>query len=473
MASTTKTLKGSLRPPIVVVLGHVDHGKTTLLDAIRKTSVVAKEAGGITQSIGASVVTTKDGKDITFIDTPGHAAFSNMRSQGAKVADIAILVIAADDGFKPQTKEALEYILEAKVPFIVAATKTDLERASVEKIKGQLEKEGVMLEDRGGEVPLISVSGKTGKGLDELLEMITLLAELHSVKGSEDDALEAFVIETGKDKRGPFASLVVHNGKLSVGEEVVANRVTAKIRGIFDHLGKSVKEVGPGKPAQILGFSELPQVGARVWSFNTKNQILPEKFVPKKLVTKAQEGEIAVVIKAKNAGSLEALQKNLPNKIFVVNSSVGDVSESDVFVAKSAAADIYAFESTAPKSVSALADTEGVRIKTYKIIYELIEELEDLLEQKEVKIAGRAQILQSFPFNLKKVAGCKVVEGIIKSNDNLTLTRHDKEIGKVKIISMRKEKNEVGEVKQGEEFGVILSPQLEFETGDMLISVRK
>jgi translation initiation factor IF-2 len=254
-----------LRPPIVSVLGHVDHGKTTLLDYIRKTSVAEKEVGGITQSTGASKVKTKDGKEITFIDTPGHAAFSNMRSRGAKVADIAILVVAADDGVKPQTKEALEYILSSQIPFIVAATKTDLSSSSVDNVRNQLEKEGVSFEGRGGEIPLVVVSGKTGKGVDDLLEVVGLVAELHEIKGNTNDDLQAVVIETGKDKGGPTVTVVVRNGSLKVGDQVIAETTKAKIRGLFDFKGKSVKSCLPGDSCLILGFSELPPVGSRVW----------------------------------------------------------------------------------------------------------------------------------------------------------------------------------------------------------------
>lgn len=222
------------RPPIVTVLGHVDHGKTSLLDFIRKTSVTKKEAGGITQSIGASVVQTKDGSTITFIDTPGHAAFSNMRSRGAKVADIAILVVAGNDGVMPQTKEALEMILASNIPFVVAATKSDLPGFSLEKVRGDLESQGVLFEGRGGDVPLISVSTVKGDGVDELLETIGLIAEVQGVAGDPNALLEAVIVETTKDQRGPAASLVVRNGTLKVGDEIVTENANAKVRGLFD-----------------------------------------------------------------------------------------------------------------------------------------------------------------------------------------------------------------------------------------------
>ncbi|MFI5240820.1 MAG: translation initiation factor IF-2, partial [Microgenomates group bacterium] len=250
------------RQPIVTVLGHVDHGKTSLLDAIRKTTVASGEAGGITQSIGSSVVTTPSGKKITFIDTPGHAAFTKMRSRGAKVADIAILVIAADDGIKPQTKEAIKIIKESGTPFIVAVTKIDIAGVNPEMARGQLEGEEILFEGRGGETPFIPLSSKTGVGVNDLLEMIALLSEVHGFTGDISAPLEAVVIESFKDRRGVVANVVVRNGNLKVGEEVFSEGIQGKIRAIHNDKGESVKEVGPGEPAQIIGFSEVPQVGA-------------------------------------------------------------------------------------------------------------------------------------------------------------------------------------------------------------------
>jgi translation initiation factor IF-2 len=482
MESKKRKKSTNVRPPVVVILGHVDHGKTTLLDKIRETNVAKKEAGGITQSVGAYIVTTKasgpeghrhgGGKRITFIDTPGHAAFSNMRSRGANLADIAVLVVAADDGVKPQTKEALEYILQADIPFVVAATKMDLASASLETVRSQLEKEQVLFEGRGGDVPLIGVSAVKGTGIDELLEMINLVSELNKIGENEDNELEAVVIETGKDKRGPFVSALVRKGFLKVTDEVVTNKVSAKVRALFDFQGKRTDSVGAGEPCVILGFSSLPSVGETIWHLKESGQTL-QKEEKRQLLGKVAEDELAIIIKAKNAGALEAISKNLPEKAVVVESSVGDVIESDIFMAKSAGADIFVFESKVDKRTQKLAETEGVKIYTFDIIYKLFEKLEEILEKGKTKILGRAKIVKVFPFNNKKVAGCELTQGVIKKSDFLVLQRNDKEIGAIKISSFRKDKEEIQQAKQGEQCGIIFTPQLEFKPGDMILSVQK
>ncbi len=466
-------MEKGIRAPIVTVLGHVDHGKTTLLDAIRKTSVALKEAGGITQSTGASVVTTKEGKKITFIDTPGHAAFSEMRSRGAKVADIAILVVSADDGVKPQTKEALQLIKEAQIPVIVVVTKIDLPSADIEGAKGQLEKEGLLFESRGGDTPVVSVSAKEGKGIDELLETISLVAEVHEIKGIPNGDLEAVVIESSMDKRGAFANVVVRNGTLNAGEIVQVENVKSKVRALFNLKGESVREILPGEPAQVIGFEEIPPVGAGL----TKEGVESTSFVPtkngEKKLGKIKEGEIAVVIKAKSVGSLEALLESLPPNIVVIDSGVGDVIGSDVLAAKSSNAWIFTFEADVSANVAKLAKAEGVHIEKFEVIYKLLERLGELLKKGQVEILGKAEILAVFPFNNKKVAGCKIFEGKISKNDNIIITRGEKEIGLAKAVSMKRQKNELTEAKAGEEFGVIFEPQLDFEIGDVLVSVRR
>jgi len=460
-----------VRPPIVTVLGHVDHGKTTLLDALRKTSVARKEAGGITQSIGASVVTTKEGKKITFIDTPGHAAFAEMRSRGAKLADIALLVVAVDDGVKPQTLEALKYIKEAKIPFIVVISKIDISSA-IEPVKGQLEKEGVLFEGRGGDTPVIALSAKTKKGIDELIEMIILVSEVNEIKADEKGALEAVVIETGKDSRGPLASVVVREGTLSVRDEISMDGIECKVRGLFDYEGKSIKKALPGEPVLILGLKELPPVGAKVTSL--KNGEVKKEITKRDLKSSSvEEGEVGVVFKAKSAGALEALLANLPEKVVVVNSGVGAVNESDVFFAKSAEAYIFAYEVKVPSAVKKLAETEGVKIESFDIIYKLFERLQELVQEGQIKILGKAKIVASFPFNDQKVAGCKVLSGRIADKDTMLLMREDKEVGELRVVSLKKERKTIKEAKEGEEFGVIFKPQLDFEKGDVLVSFRK
>jgi translation initiation factor IF-2 len=466
------------RPPIVVVLGHVDHGKTTLLDAIRKTNVAAGEAGGITQSIGASVVDlpaqagTKDKKKITFIDTPGHAVFGKMRSRGAKVADIAILVVAQDDGVAPQTKEALQIIKEAGLPFVVAGTKADVVGTNPEVLKGQLEKEGVLFEGRGGQVPFVSVSAKAGTGITELLEIITLMADVAELKGDPEGLLEAVVIESGKDKMGPAASVVIRDGSIEVGKVVYAEELECKVRALFDDKGKSVKEVLPGFPAKIFGFTEAPPVGAVV----SREPHAVIKEAPKAKgafdLRRLKEDEIPVILKAGSAGSLEALIASLPPKIIVVDSGVGDVTSSDVINAKTGNAYIFAFESKIPADIAKLAEAEKVRVERFEIIYELLQRMEEILKKGKVEVLGRAEILASFPFNDKKIAGCKVLEGRISKGDTVVLQRGAKEAGKAKAVSLKKQKLEIASVGQAEEFGVLLDPQLDFVIGDVLLSVR-
>jgi translation initiation factor IF-2 len=462
-----------IRPPIVVVLGHVDHGKTTLLDAIRKTNVALGEVGGITQAIGASVVETKDKKKITFIDTPGHAAFTKMRGRGAKVADIAILVVAQDDGVQPQTKEALQIIRDAKIPFIVAGTKADVAGVNTEALKGQLEKEQVLFEGRGGDTPFISVSAKTNTGITELLEMLSLMADVAELKGDSKGPLEAVVIESGKDKMGPMATAVIRNGKVKVGDIIFAEKYECKVRALFDDKGKGLREVLPGEPVRIFGFTDVPPVGAKVSDKPTEaEEVTPAKVKNVFDLRRLSDDEIPIILKAGNAGSLEAVVASLPPKIVVVGSGVGDVNASDVLDAKTGNAYIFAFESKVPSDILKLAEAEKVKVQRFEIIYELLQSLEEILKKGRTEIVGRAEVLASFPFNDKKVAGCRVTEGRVSKGDSLILERNGKEIGHSKAVSLKKQKQEVASVGQAEEFGVIMDPQLDFTIGDVVVSVR-
>lgn len=468
-----KNIQNTSRPPIVVVLGHVDHGKTTLLDAIRKTNVTAREAGGITQKIGASVVETKEGKKITFIDTPGHAAFTKMRGRGATVADIAVLVVAQDDGVQPQTKEALQIIKDAIVPFVVAGTKADVPGVSAERLQGELEKEGVFFEGRGGDTPFISVSAKTNAGIDELLEMLTLMADVTEIKGDPAGSLEAVVIESNKDKMGLSATVVVRDGSIKIGEIIFAEEVEAKVRALFDDKGISVKEVLPGNPAKVIGFSEIPTVGTLITRKPHRKKEIEVKAKGVFDLRRLKDDEIPVIIKADNAGSLEAIIASLPPKIVVVGSGVGEVTSRDIIDAKTGNAYVLAFESKIPTDILKLAEAEKVKVERFQIIYELLQKIDEILKKGAVEINGHAQVMASFPFNNKKVAGCKVTDGKISKGDTLILQRSDKELGKAKAVSIRKQKAEVSSVGQSEEFGVILDPQLDFQIGDVLLSVTK
>lgn len=456
------------RPPIVTVLGHVDHGKTSLLDAIRETHVTSREAGGITQSIGASSVITKQGRKITFIDTPGHAAFSQMRSRGSKVADIAILVVAADDGPKPQTWEALEHIRASGASMIIAFTKVDLATASVETAQTQLEKQGVYFESRGGDIPWVEISSKTGSGIEQLLDLIILIADIADYKSDPTASLEAVVIETTRDRRGQLVSVIVRSGQIKISDDLVAGSEIGRVKSIFDENGKIIKVINPGEAGQILGFSSVPSVGAKVEHFDPNKVYKERQQSSPQLV---EEGKLAIFLKTKTSGSLEALKGILPAGVVVVGSGVGDVNESDILFAKSANASVYCFEAKTPSSVVKLADTEGVSIQSFNIIYELVQRLELELKKGEVVIKAKAEVLASFPYEGKKVAGVKVTAGIINKGDKLILQRVEKDMGQVKIVSMRKIKNSVDQAKAGEELGILFEPQLDFSPGDVLLSI--
>lgn len=465
-----------IRPPIVTVLGHVDHGKTTLLDKIRQTKVAEREPGGITQSIGAYQVKVKGGK-ITFIDTPGHVAFSKMRARGGKVSDLVVLVVAANDGVMPQTIESFEHIKAAGVPFLVAINKIDLPGTDVEKVKKQLADNGILIEGYGGDIVAVPVSAKTGQGIDELLEMILLLAEMEEIKANPQGPLEAVVIESKKDKRGSVGTVLVQNGTLKIGDQIQVENISTKIRGMMDENGKPVKEALPGQPVEVLGFAEIPPVGAKI----TKVEILPKpqvllpqtQEIPK--LPKETENKFKIVLKTDCLGSFEAVSGSLPGEVFLVSHGVGDINESDVLLAQTTQAHIFGFKVKASPQIMKLAEDEGVKIKTHKIIYEFLDELEEevlkiLKPTIEKEILGKAEIIAEFLIGGERVAGCRALEGKIKKADKLHLGRKDKILGEVKIVSMKHQKEDILEAKKGTEFGAIFSPSLDFKIGDVLIS---
>lgn len=467
----------SSRPPVVAVLGHVDHGKTTLLDKIRQANVVAKEFGGITQHIGAYQIKVKD-KTITFIDTPGHAAFSEMRSRGAKVADLAILVVAADEGVKPQTLESLKYIKKAKIPYLVALNKIDLPHTDVKETEKNLAKNKILVESQKGKIVSVPVSAKTGKGVDELLEMILLVAEMEEIKGEEKAKLEAVVIESKLDKRrGPLATILVRSGALSTGDQIEADGAFAKIKAMFDEFGKPVKKAGPSKPVEILGFKSVPPIGS---SIKRSEKIVMSEEKPKpELVKKkeAEENKLRLIIKADVNGTLEAILAGLPQEVEIIDSSVGEINESDVLLADTTRAEILAFNVKTSAKVKKLAVTEKVKISDYQIIYKLFEEVERKVKKLAEpfageEILGKAEILKEFGIDKKRVAGCRVLEGEIKKTDKFHLQRAEELVGNCRIKSMKTGKEKINQAKAGEEFGAILSPSLDFKVGDMLLSYR-
>lgn len=494
-----------IRPPVVAVLGHVDHGKTSLLDAIAKTNVAAREHGGITQSIGAFMVDCSKllvhGKEkhettnnepitnsyITFIDTPGHEAFAKMRARGANASDLVILVVAANDGVMPQTKESLAHITVAKLPYIVALTKSDLPSANLEKVKQQLIKEGVKFEDVGGDIPVVSVSSKTGKGIAELLDLILLVAQMHNVVLGPNGQFEAVIIEAERDRRrGTVATVIVRNGTLSVGDEIVAENIPGKVRALITDKGESVKKVLPGHPVAILGFSDVPLIGAAVFKKTESSSALPtatkpteEKSLAVESIQKASETKrLVLLIKTDTQGSLEAVLQSLPKEeVKVILAASGQITEADVLLAKASNGIIVGFNTHPSPSVAKLAEVEGVLIKTYKIIYELLDELKEVLEiSKEGKpqelILGRAKILAVFPYEGKKVAGCKVLEGRMAKGDKVRVEREDALLGEARIVSIRRGKEDIGKAEMPLECGILLSTPLDFDTGDVILSVR-
>ncbi len=479
MAKKRITSQESLRPPVVAVLGHVDHGKTTLLDKIRKTNVVAKEFGGITQHIGAYQIKAKK-KTITFIDTPGHAAFSEMRSRGAKVADLAVLVIAADEGVKPQTLESLKFIKKAKIPYLVAINKIDKPNIDLEQVKKEMAKNDIKVEGHGGKIVSVATSAKTGKGVDELLEMILLVAEMEEIKGDPKAKLEAVVIESKLDKRrGPLATVLVRNGCLEIGNQIKADNTFAKIKAMFDENGQTVKKAGPSKPVEVLGFKSVPQIGSLVK--RTEEIItLPTEPVKPELTKKkeTEEDRLRLIVKADVNGTLEAILTGLPKEVEIIDSGVGEINESDVLLAETTGAEIIAFNVKTSAKVKKLAVTEKVRISDYQVIYKLFEEIEEKVKKlmepfAGEEILGKAEVLQEFEIDKKRVAGCRVIEGEIKKRGKLHLQRGEELVGDCWIKSMKTGKTKIEGAKAGEEFGAVLSPSLDFKIGDMLLSYRK
>jgi len=473
-----KQSKDSIRPPIVAILGHVDHGKTTLLDAIRKTNIVAKEHGGITQAIGAYQINFQN-KLISFIDTPGHAAFEKMRSRGAQVADIAILVVAANDSVKPQTVEAIKHIKKAHIPTVVAITKTDLENINVEKVKKDLQSKDILVESFGGDVPAVEVAAPNEKGIKELLEVIQLVWQMHPQPNLPKDPLEAIVIESYLDKfRGAIISVIVKKGTLSIGQKIKVDDEVIKVKSLVDDNGKNINEALPGKPVEILGFKKVLDVGSIV-SQSVQTKLFQEQKVATHadIIAKTLEAKdkFKVIIKADVLGSLEAVRENLPEKILIISSSVGDVLPTDVNFAKISKAPILGFRVNLPKSVQKQAEQENVVVREYKVIYELIEDMEEIIKsfeqtKHETKIKGKAQIVAAFDIDGKKIAGVKVTSGKIKVGDKIILRSNSKEI-ESEIETLKKFRKEVESATAGQECGIGFSANLDFKEGDVIESI--
>lgn len=473
-------------PPVVAVLGHVDHGKTSLLDAIRKTDVAGREHGGITQSIGASKIElTHDGKKrfITFIDTPGHEAFSKMRSRGAQAADLALLIVSSTDGVMPQTKESISILKSSKVPFIVVLTKSDLPDKNIEKVKQQLIKEEIMIEGYGGDIPVIEVSSKTGANIKELLDLILLVMEMSQVsQGSPSGDLKAIVIESRLDqKAGAKATIVVKNGTLNVRDEIAADGVKAKVRALITDKGEQVKSAAVGDAVEVLGFEKVPAVGAEVMVVggpatpSVSSNVEPAQAAPVYSPNFSEvEHPVSIILAADTQGSLEAILNALPPEINIVLSKTGDISTADILLAKPTNALVIGFNKKISGGVANLARTEKIIAKNYNLIYELIDELTDALEGKklsfEEQILGVAQIQASFPYEKTIVLGIKITDGRIAKGDKARVVRGETVLGEATISSLRQGKNTLSKVEAGQEAGIVLTPQIDFNVGDMLIS---
>jgi translation initiation factor IF-2 len=480
------------RPPIVTVMGHVDHGKTSILDAIRKSNVTAKEHGGITQHVGAYQIKFKD-KNITFIDTPGHEAFSQMRSRGGKVADIVILVVAADAGVQAQTKEAIIHAKASGGQIIVALNKIDLPASDPQKAKQQLASENILVEDWGGNIPVCEVSAKTGQGLDNLLETIQLISELQENKANKDGELEAMIIEGKLDKkRGPVVHAIVKNGSLRVGNEIYASGKIAKIRSLTNDRGENLKEAIPGDPVEILGFKDLPSVGDTIVNKGSDLIELSESSDKVEIIGQETKKTLNLILKADTFGTLEAIKSSLANLItsnvnadysikFLITQT-GEVTDSDVLLAQSTNALIVGFNLKVASTVLDLAEAKKVTIKIYKTIYELIENVSDLLEGKaasdEQKIKGRAEIIKIFKLpSGDLVLGSKVLAGAIKDTSRISIyDKNPSELGDDEqpiyngsVKKLKRGKDEVKVVGKDVECGVLLKPDfLEAKPGQFI-----
>lgn len=493
--------EGGERAPIVTIMGHVDHGKTTLLDKIRNAKVAAGEAGGITQHIGAYMV-EKNGHKITFLDTPGHEAFTHMRARGAQVTDIAIIVVAADDGVMPQTKEAISHIRDAKVPFIVAVNKIDKPSANPDFVKTQLSEMGITPVEWGGEFEFVHISAKTGEGLDTLLDTILLQAEIMELKGNPKKNAKAIVVEASLEKgRGPVATVLVQDGTLRVGDTVVVGQNYGKVRAIIDDMGKNLKELAPSEPGQILGLDGVPGAGdvlvavenekvAREYAENIKEHQRQRELSK---TTKAtfddlhhliKEGKLKrlnIVLKADVQGSLEAIRASLEKvrneevKVHLVHSAVGGITESDVELAKAGENTlIIGFNVKPNTTIKDKADNYGVEIRSYSVIFELIDDIKALVGEmlspiKELVSVGKAEVRNLFTVGKNLViAGCMVTEGTVTRGAEIKIHRNGNVVYEGKIGSLKRFKDDVREVKSGYECGIVVDGFNEFAENDII-----
>lgn len=488
------------RPPIVTVMGHVDHGKTSLLDAIKKSKVTATEAGGITQHIGAYTVDV-NGERITFLDTPGHEAFTSMRARGAQVTDIVILVVAADDGIMPQTVEAINHCKAAEVPMIIAINKMDKESANPDRVKQELTEYGLVAEDWGGDTICVPVSAHTKEGLDSLLEMVVINAEMLELKADANRRAKGTVIEAKLDKgRGPVASILVQNGTLKSGDSIIVGTTYGRIRAMIDDKGKNTKEAGPSIPVEILGLSEVPAAGdrftvvrdektARIMAESRKEKIRQEHFQTsnrvsmENLYNQIQEGkvkELSVIVKADVQGSAEAVKQSIEKlstdnvKVRVIHGAVGAITETDVSLAYASNAIIIGFNVRPDNNAIAVAERDSVEIKTYRIIYDALDDIKSAMigmldpEYKEVVI-GRCEARQVYKIsNVGTIAGCYVLNGKITRNCKVRVLRDGIVITESTLASLKRFKDDVKEAAAGYECGLSIDKFNDVKEGDII-----
>jgi translation initiation factor IF-2 len=480
------------RPPVVVIMGHVDHGKSTLLDYIRNTNIVDTEAGGITQHIRAYEITHKDenglDRKISFIDTPGHAAFSKMRKRGANIADIAILIVSAEDGVKPQTVEAWKTIEEAKIPVIVAINKIDKPGANIEKAKMELSEHGVYLENYGGNIPFVEISAKAGTNIPELLSLITIVADLEDFKGDKNKEASGFIIEANLDqKRGIEAVMIIKNGTLKKGMWVLAHDSHCPVRILEDFKGKVINEASFSSPIRLVGFDKMPKVGSEFTAFDKKSDMIKFEQEIGEVEKHTKENEnngdkklIPIVLKADTSGSIEAIEKEIEKlevenaKFKLIQKGEGNIGEKDI---KNAIADenaiVLGFNVKADNNALALAERMNINIMTFDIIYKMTEWLEVELENRRPKVTttevtGSAKILKVFSKTKERqVLGGKVITGEIHSGQ-VRIMRRDAEIGRGKIINLEKDKTKTSVVEEGREFGMMIESKIEIATNDII-----
>lgn len=490
------------RSPVVTVMGHVDHGKTSLLDYIRKTNVVGGESGGITQHIGAHKVQLTDGNSVTFLDTPGHEAFTAMRARGAKVTDMVVIVVAANDGVMSQTVEAIDHAKAAKVPIIIAINKMDLPDVDPERVKRELSEHEVLVEDWGGKIQAIPISAKTGEGIDNLLSSMLIESEMLELKANYETLARGTVIDSKLDKgHGPIATVLIQKGRLKVGDPFICNNITGKVRALINELGQRIQEAGPSDPVQVLGFDNVPQSAdifavvedeKEIKRIASERQRIKREIDLKKISAQSldamsaliKEGAIKnlpIIIKGDVDGSIEALSEQLEKIIHeevgvqIIHKAVGMVSESDVLLASASKAVIIGFHVQVSSNAKLQATQEGVEIRTYNVIYDAVEEitlaLEGLLEPETVEeTLGRAQVQEVFKIpKIGVIAGSKVTEGIIVRNAKARVLREEEEIASGEITSLKHLKDDAKEIREGFECGIGLKDFSKFKEGDIII----